>query len=176
MDLPELYERFRRSHLDHSPETQKIYLSAVLKFTDSVSKPIDEITEDDVDRWKADMLAAGIARTSINMWIRALVSICAWGGRRELATRQFVGLKDQLMTPEDPPTYLSRDEFDRLLQHVHNPSMQALFVMLAYTGLSVGEALRVRWQDISGDLLTVRAGKSGRFRSLPLHSVVLDRI
>ena len=44
MDLPELYERFRRSHLDHSPETQKIYLSAVLKFTGLLSKAVADIT------------------------------------------------------------------------------------------------------------------------------------
>ena len=56
MDLLERPGRFRRSHFDYSPETAKTCLKAERNLMGSVRSQIDEITEHDVVRWKANML------------------------------------------------------------------------------------------------------------------------
>lgn len=46
-----------------------------------------------------------------------------------------------------------------------------LFGLIACTGLRIGEALALTWRDVdlTGGMLTVRAGKRGRTRLVPLH-------
>jgi integrase len=78
-----------------------------------------------------------------------------------------------------PPPYLySDEEVGSLLAAAHRlqPALraatyEALFGLLAATGMRVGEALRLLRDDVDLDagVLTVRSGKGNRSRLIPLH-------
>ena len=55
------------------------------------------------------------------------------------------------------------------LRSSHGPTYQALFALLAVTGMRVGEALRLSIRDVASDGITVRETKFRKSRFLPLH-------
>jgi site-specific recombinase XerD len=65
------------------------------------------------------------------------------------------------------PTVLGRDEVSRLLAAVTNPKHRALLMLIYCGGLRVGEAVRLKLEDIDGDrdLIRVRAGKGAKDRN-----------
>lgn len=81
--------------------------------------------------------------------------------------------------PPRPAPYLySQDDLDRLLAaageltpQLHAATYQTLFGLLAVSGMRIGEALRLRRDEVELDrgVLTVTGPKSGHPRLLPLH-------
>lgn len=69
--------------------------------------------------------------------------------------------------------FLSDEDQARLLRHTggqHRP----LFALLLHTGLRIGEATALCWQDIqNGDTLVVRRSKSKKVRTVPLSQQAL---
>lgn len=83
------------------------------------------------------------------------------------------------------PHIYSLDELNRLLdQALHLPpasglrpwTYHALLGLLSVTGLRVGEALRLRFDDVDldADVLTVRGTKFGKSRLVPIHTSTRD--
>ena len=55
-------------------------------------------------------------------------------------------------TDVDPKTkihFLTHEQFNRLIQHIKRPDKKALFLLLFYSGLRIGEALVLRPQDFN---------------------------
>lgn len=59
-----------------------------------------------------------------------------------------------------------------------SPHIRPLIVLLAYTGLRMGEALRLDWKDVDLDKrwLIVRKSKTGKPRGVPLHRAVIREL
>jgi Site-specific recombinase XerD len=55
---------------------------------------------------------------------------------------------------------LQRSEIDSLLRHAANLRWRALFTLLVFSGLRIGEALALEWEDIHEDHLVVRKSKT----------------
>ena len=80
--------------------------------------------------------------------------------------------------PRPVPYIFSKGDVDRLIRAaLHLGRRNAFrgytygtfFALLACTGLRVSEAIRLRYQDISGDGLLIRATKFRKSRLVPLH-------
>lgn len=63
--------------------------------------------------------------------------------------------------PHHEAEVLSADDLGRLLAAAKGTRLEALWLLLAATGLRRGEALGLRWSDIDGDVLHVRRTLSG---------------
>jgi len=76
------------------------------------------------------------------------------------------------------PDCLSEDELARLLAaaEADGPRSLALVLLMAYGGLRVSEACRLRWDDIEGANAYVRMGKGRKDRVVPLHPRVLEAL
>lgn len=121
-----------------------------------------------------------------------------WWARRLDAARRFAAFW-RAFDPrtELPPAGALGPSYHRRAVHLYTPkeiaalmqaardlgglrglTFQALIGLLACTGLRVGEALRLRTQDIdwTAALLTVRHSKSRRSRCVPLHATALDAL
>jgi site-specific recombinase XerD len=76
------------------------------------------------------------------------------------------------------PTVLSRGEVKRLLAKLKDPKHHAIAMVLYSSGLRIGEALRLRVQDIDSErgLIFVRDGKGRKDRMVMLAQVTLDEL
>jgi site-specific recombinase XerD len=63
--------------------------------------------------------------------------------------------------------YLTEAEEDAIFQHL-SPTNRALCTFLLYTGCRLGEALRLKWTDVSDRTVTFWVTKNGHPRSVPL--------
>lgn len=75
------------------------------------------------------------------------------------------------LLPENPARhlYLTRAEIRRLASACSHPEARAAILLAAYTGLRLGEIMRLEASDVQGDILQVRPGKTGRPRPVPVH-------
>lgn len=68
---------------------------------------------------------------------------------------------------EKPHRYLSPDEVRRVYEACQSDEMR-LVIRLLMLGLRAAELLSLRWQDVSGDVLTVAFAKGGKVRRVVL--------
>jgi site-specific recombinase XerD len=120
----------------------------------------------------------GAAPATINRGLASLRGYCQWAALAHLLTENpAIDIKD---VPTDPlaPRSLPTDAVDALLrvaraeQHpLLRARNEALLALLIYAGLRVQEAcdLQLRDLDLGGGTVTVRSGKAGKARRVPLH-------
>ena len=134
----------------------------------------------DVRDWKAhQQRAERAAPATINQRLVALSQFFAWARSAGLARENPAeGVKGVRLPPRQPKSLPPRD-LRRLLRAVHaggDARDIAIVEMLAGTGLRVGELLRLRLGDVTigerSGRVTVRWGKHGGFREVPLTSPV----
>jgi site-specific recombinase XerD len=134
----------------------------------------------DVRDWQAyQQTVEKAAPASINQRLVALDRFFAWAQRQGLVARNPTEDVTTLRLPQRQPKGLSSRDLRRLLRAVHAGGDLrdiALVEVLAGTGLRVGELLALQIGDIvineRSGLLTVRRGKHGGFRQVPLTSDV----
>ena len=88
-------------------------------------------------------------------------------------TDQPLGARIDLL-PENPhrQIYLTPPEFKRLLRAcAYRPAKDAMLIA-AYTGLRLGEIMRLDPADVKRGTITVRPGKTGRARHVPAHDAI----
>src|SRR5712692_5571603 len=120
----------------------------------------------------------GAAPATINRGLASLRGYCQWATLSHLLTENpATDIKD---VPTDPlaPRSLPTKAVDALLRVVRaeqhsllRARNEALLALLVYTGLRVQEAcdLQLRDLDLAGSTVTVRSGKAGKARRVPLH-------
>lgn len=76
-----------------------------------------------------------------------------------------------------PTLPLSPDEFQSLIDAAEErPREKALILLMRYSGLSIGDAVRCRKDAISNDTLTLHRSKSGELVIVPLPELVLHSL
>lgn len=121
----------------------------------------------------------GAAPATINRGLASLRGYCRWALVRHLLVENpMTDVKD---VPTEPlaPRSLPAEAIDALLRAVRTePNAvlrardEALLVLLIYAGLRVQEVcdMQLRDLDLGGGTLTVRSGKAGKARRIPLHT------
>ena len=120
----------------------------------------------------------GAAPATINRGLSTLRRVCAWAVEAKLLGENPTrGLEDLPSTPLSPRS-LPDQAVDALLRAArgeHDLRLrlrdEALLSLLIYAGLRVQEAcdVQIRDLDLAGGTITVRSGKGGKPRRLPLH-------
>jgi len=78
--------------------------------------------------------------------------------------------------PDKEPRILTNAELRHILGNCMTNEQELLITMLAYTGMRRGEVRNVRWEDIGATTITVREGKGGKLRHIPLHPALGELI
>ena len=124
------------------------------------------------------MTSDGSAPATINRGLSSLRGYCSWATIHGLMPEDpAIGIED---VPTDPPAprSLPDEAVDALMRAAHqvpDPILrardEALLAILVYVGLRAQEAcdLQLRDLDLAGGTLTVRRGKGGKPRRVPLH-------
>src|SRR5207244_12625759 len=117
--------------------------------------------------------------SSINRGFASLRGYCQWATLGHLLTENPAADLEDVPTDPLAPRSLPTEAVDALLrvaraeQHpLLRARNEALLALLIYAGLRVQEAcdLQLRDLDLEGGTATVRSGKAGKARRVPLHS------
>lgn len=138
------------------------------------------LRHEDLRDWRlARQRDDGAAPATINRSLASLRGYCQWATLAHLLTENpATDIED---VPTDPlaPRSLPTEAVDallrvaraekRLLLRMRN---EALLALLIYAGLRVQEAceLQLRDLDLEGGTVTIRSGKAGKARRIPLHA------
>jgi integrase len=128
----------------------------------------EEITSDDVDRWRRD-LAEAMAPATVNLHLCLLRAIFSSAVRARRLTPTQLPQVAALKINNKLVRYLTVEEEERLLEA--SPERLRLLVLVAiHTGMRKGELLNLIWDDLDfiSHTITVREGKSGEGRRLPM--------
>ena len=140
---------------------------------------LDLLSDRDLRAWKATrQVADGMAPATINRALSSIRQWCDWA-----RTQQRIEANPALLVDDVPHTPLAPRSIpdaavDALLRAAHtipDPTLrlrdQALLALLVYAGLRSQEVCdsQLRDLDLAGGSVTVRHGKGGHVRRIPLH-------
>ncbi len=183
---------FVRDFLDHlhqqgkSEHTIAAYQRSLAHFIRwseaSYGEPFDpaRVIPRDVRDWLSYQQTVEKAKpATVNQRLTALKRFFAWAVREGHARSNPAADISGLRLPQRQPKALTEQEVRRLLRAVHaegNARDVAIVEVLLGTGIRVGELLALRVGDVvireRSGTLTVRRGKHGQYRELPLTSAV----
>jgi integrase/recombinase XerC len=134
-----------------------------------------QVTPTDVGRWHREEVARGLRPATINRHLATLRAFYSWAVFAEVAaadpTRRCRRVPEASPAPRSLPEAQAQALLDAA-RHSGNLRNEALLTLLLHTGLRVGEATRLRWDDITlragEETVLVRAGKGGKWRTVPL--------
>ena len=141
-------------------------------------KTLDQITRRLVETYRNRRLSEGARPASVNREVSLLRHMLRmaveWGF---LDRNPLEGLGNLREENDDRWRYLTEEEFERLELAV-NDTYRDLLVFLAYTGLRLGDALRLTPQDVDlrGEVILIRGSKTkgGRAFGIPMHPRVKE--
>jgi site-specific recombinase XerD len=140
----------------------------------------------DIRRWQRERQQQdGVKPSTINRALSSLRSFCRWAienGRHTNDPTKDIG---EVPTPDLAPRGISDAAIDALLRATAgepDPAQRqrdlAALVLLVYAGLRIQETcqLQLRDLDLEGGMITIRRGKGGKARRVPLHSDAQDML
>lgn len=78
--------------------------------------------------------------------------------------------------PDKEPRILTTPELRHILGNCITDEQELLITTLMYTGMRRNEVRNLRWDDIAPTTITVRQGKGGKLRHVPLHPALSEAI
>jgi integrase len=167
------------------PSTLRDYRSKIAAHMLPVfgSRPIEDVIAQDIERWRAALVAAGggpLAAKSKNNLLVLLHGIfrramTVYG----LPVNPAERIERHRVKPAGDIDVFSPEEVWALVRAAASAQDGAIFLTAAFTGLRRGELLALRWRDVdfNGHTIRVRASwaagqlttpKSGKVRSVPM--------
>ena len=112
-----------------------------------------------------------------NITMNAISNVCeeaiADGHLRANPTRRVKAPRPTRTTKVVP----SREQVGQMIEKAPNPRARILLVVLAHTGMRIGEALSLRWADWDGgSILQVLKAKGDRPRAVPVTGTLAEEL
>lgn len=184
--------RFLRHHRaeGHAKKTILYYESSItlfIKFCQErgYSSDLADLDADTVREWMTDQRDRGLAEHTVAARVRALKIWTRWLVAEDRIERDPLRNLKTPKLPDKAKSTLSPAEVDRLLSLCNRKTENgrrdlAIMLLLFSTGLRAAEIVSLQANDIDWDkgLITIKRGKGGKFRVVPLGSKVeraLDR-
>lgn len=159
---------------NYSPKTRKLYRGHLERFYRDRGGTDPLCTTDECKAWLVAILDRGRSHSYMSQAISALKLV-------HEAVLNRPGPMARVPRPKRErtlPTVLSRNEVRRLTEAVKDPKHRALVVLLYSAGLRIGEALRLRVQDVDEErrIIHVRSGKGKKDRMVMLARVAAEEL
>jgi integrase/recombinase XerD len=160
---------------DFRPRTQEGYLLATRLFMEHVGKEPDALSDEDIRQYFLYLRdERELSPSSITIAVCALRFFFLHTLGRDSAVFELLRVK----RPRTLPLVLSRDEVRVLLSSVGHPVRRMALSAIYALGLRLGEGLALEAEHIDAARLvvSVRDGKGGRDRTVPLPRPLLARL
>jgi integrase/recombinase XerD len=159
---------------NYSPKTRKLYRGHLERFYRDRKGDDPVCTTEECKAWLVAILDRGRSHSYMSQAISALKLV-------HEAVLNRPGPMARVPRPRRErtlPTVLSRNEVRRLTEAVKDPKHRALVVLLYSAGLRIGEALRLRVQDVDEErrIIHVRSGKGKKDRIVMLARVAAEEL
>lgn len=140
----------------HARKTREVYLNALGRFQRQFGDLcLGRITAKHLDLYAAQRLKCTvpgggcISPVSVNIELRSLRAAMSVAVRWNLLpVNPFRGMH-QISTPEAPPTYFTKSDFQALLSAIKEEWLQEVVIFAVLTGMRRGEILNLRWENVN---------------------------
>jgi len=159
----------------YAPRTREVYVNAVRLLAEHYGRSPDRLTEDNLRRYFFYLRdERGLADSTIRVRFHAIKFFFRKTLHRPWRVLDIIRVKRRKRLP----IVLSRQEVHALLKHMRQPVARMVSLLLYGCGLRVSEATHLRAEHIDRPrrVLTVRNGKRGKDRCLPLPQRLLDAL
>lgn len=149
--------------------------------------PLD-LTDDRLTTYR-DELASRYKISSVHATLCSVRAFCKFLVRKKFLTSDPTREMDFPHVPPSAPRALTRLQIRELLDAIEQPPTEREWeenwernrltvLLMLYTGLRLSEATALLWADVQLDTrtITVRSGKGGRSRSVPIHQRLLEQL
>ncbi|MEA2218782.1 MAG: hypothetical protein QOJ35_1408 [Solirubrobacteraceae bacterium] len=182
-DACEEYLRWLKVDRERKPSTVRDYASTIRAHLIPAfgPRPVEDITADDIERWKAQLGAATDMRNSTKLKILTILSGIFERARKlhKLPRNPMVDVEKPLQRVNSDIDVFTLEEVMALVRAARSEQDAAIYLTAALTGLRRGELVALRWRDVdfTGHLIRVRASytegglttlKSGKVRAVPM--------
>ncbi len=159
----------------YSKSTVKSYIYHVEKFIEFIAKPSCYTTEDDIKSYVLTLAKdSNFSTSSMNIAINAIKFFLS----EVLEKNYIISVIKRPRKDKKLPVILSCEEIKKLLAAVINFKHNLLLKIIYSSGLRVGEAVNLKFQDIDFDrrMLKVCAGKGRKDRYTIISNAALDNL
>ncbi|SRR3989344_1659771 len=157
-----------------SQKTIDAYLLHVNQFSKFINKPLEKSTEQDIKSYLALLMQKKIKPRSINLKLSSLKFLY-----KEILKKPeiILGVKSQ-KAGKKIPTYLTKEEIDKLLLATNNQKHKLLISLMLSSGLRISECVNLKTQDINLEEKTihVKSGKGNKDRLTILSQKAVEEI
>ncbi|OMH39840.1 tyrosine-type recombinase/integrase [Desulfurobacterium indicum] len=132
---------------------------------------IQNFTKRHMDEYVNHLLEYGLSKVTVNVHIRtikaALSKAVEWEYLKENPLRGYKQLKVQ----QKPPRFLLPEQIKKVEEVIDKEEWLFIFRFLVYTGIRIGEAIKINWKDVDLErgVITVRKSKNFQSRVIPIH-------
>jgi integrase/recombinase XerC len=179
--LSELFTRFETMRGNSiRPSTMASYRLAVNHFKGVCGdRVIDQYAVADIERFKNAQIDRKVSKVSVNIWLHGVKSVFGFALKHEWIMKSPFQRSLEFSIPQQTPTYVAKEDFQRLLEKVKEPMLRDFFMFAALTGLRLSEILNLKWDKVDFDKRQITIAnsetfttKTGRVRTIPMHDLV----
>ncbi|MBE5875661.1 MAG: hypothetical protein E7290_02085 [Lachnospiraceae bacterium] len=172
----ELFMARKANKLSH--ETVKAYLGTLKEFVEYINKPLNNISESDVEYYLFQKKQLGNSNTSLNNYRRNLSAFFTWMRKVKLVTENPCDGVEPFAQVVKPIEHLEATDVEVIKRGCTSKRDRAILEFLRSTAMRVGEIPSVKISDIdfgTGKII-IYGHKSNRFRPVFLDKVALQYI
>lgn len=161
-----------------SEVTRRSYRYHLLRFVADVLIDLDEVTEEDVTTYLAELRQRG---KTVDQILRALKSYYTWAVRRGIHKQNPVNLIRFKKRRSQPVVRLTPDEFMRVFRAAErrHPKRAWAILLTLETGGRIGSIAGIKPDELPtrpGEMLHFAVAKGGRTYSVPVSSLAVKAI
>ena len=166
---------------ERSSETLRAYMIELENFTqyheNQYNGPVylDEITVRDIEEYLHELKVRGSHASRRSRMVYILRSFYNFATRQELVSNNVAARVDSVKVQQLERTFLSDEEFEKLVSVIMNDLVRVLIYTLFMTGLRIKEALDLTLQDVDfvANVIRVKHGKGNKSRIIPISDRLL---
>ena len=157
-----------------SRNSRRLYLAHVGRFYRQRNSENVRCSSEELRQWLLTLMNRGLSFSYVNQALSALRFLHTHVLHEPAPTADL----PRPRRPRTLPAVLNREEVRRLMNAIRNQKHRALAVLIYASGIRVGEAVRLRVQDIDGERgrIHVRDGKGRKDRYAMLSEVALEEL
>ena len=174
-----------KKHLEYkqsSSETIKRYMKEMKYINRYLTKEvngmvyIESITANQLQEFLKTKIDRGLKATTINQTIYILRSFYNYLVKKDYVSKNIATKLEILKTPTTEREYLTRKEFDTLLENINHSIIKTIAITIFNTGLRVSEIVNLKLSDVNLDtnLIKIRHGKGNKDRTVPINTKLKD--
>ena len=169
----EVADRFMKDFAEGKPSFKHFFHNTRSAKTFFGSRRLDEITPEDVRRYRAHLVTEGLHPVTVNHRQKNLRRIFNWAKELKLFTGENPASGGKVPLQNERPfwrrEFLSKEQFQKLLDVAH-PRIRPIILCAAFTGMRLGEIKRMNKRDVNLDncSIMIPISKNGEPGSVPV--------